>query len=253
MCSRTLGAADTAFRIIRTRSHSHSFALVHAPRLSSASSPERILSLFLNHPVVSRSLTLSLSLLRVSIRPKLSYRFRGSAKSSAQTHFSHPARTSARVCTPLSSNLLIAIEQLSDGKLSYSCSLGPFAYVAPFALLSLRVFLSTRFYLLPLCCGAFTHVSFQASRCTIKRINSITYGCNRSSSINTKSAIISISLNAIRFSKRRLTLIFIQSTSFYFIEPLLKKRKSILDYVKIFVTDKERILIVFFIIVCSLC
>lgn len=200
--------------------HSFAFALVRARSRSTTLfcflSGENTLTL--PKPPGRLSLSYPFSLPSSRLYPtEALVRFRGSAKSSAQTHFSHPARTSARVCTPLSSNLLIAIEQLSDGKLSYSCSLGPFAYVAPFALLSLRVFLSTRFYLLPLCCGAFTHVSFQASRCTIKRINSITYGCNRSSSINTKSAIVSISLNAIRFSKRRLTLIFIQSISFYFI------------------------------------
>lgn len=69
---------------------------------------------------------------------------RGSAKSSAQTLLSHLVRTDARVCTKRSSNLLIAIEQLSDGKLSYSCSLGPFPCntfrSGPSCILSLYVF-----------------------------------------------------------------------------------------------------------------
>lgn len=55
------------------------------------------------------------------------------------------------------SSLLIAIEQLSDGKLSYSCSLGSFPSALRFSL-SRILPLSTSFYLSPLRCCMYLHV-----------------------------------------------------------------------------------------------
>lgn len=151
---------------------------------------------------------------------------RGSAKSNTQTLFSHLVRTDARVYTRRSSNLLITIEQLSDGKLSYSCSLGPFPCSTIRSGPS-RI-LSTCFYLPPLRCRAFTRISFQASDCTTnciepekERIIGNTPLRSRQSRINSigtdrRSSIISI-CDAIRFLKRRLTLTFIYAIDSLFL------------------------------------
>lgn len=144
--------------------HSSAFALVRARRLSSASSPERTPSPSPNHPVVS-VLFLSLSfpiplffcLYPTEVLPEI-------ARNLSPRHsFRISCEQTTRVCTRRSSNLLIAIEQLSDGKLSYSCSLGPF----PFGTLRSRLLciLFTWFYLPPRW-RTFIRVSFQASDST---------------------------------------------------------------------------------------
>ena len=173
MCSRTL-AAGTVFHIIRTRPHSYSFALHDSlllPLRRERLHPPR--NTLLSRPLPS-FLSLSLPLIPLFFRlyptEPLVYSS-GSTKSSTQTTLlcSHLVRTEARVCTRRFSNLLIAIEQLSDGKLSYSCSLGPFPCTAPFSrsgllrILSLHVFICR-----PFRCRAFIlRISFQASDCTI--------------------------------------------------------------------------------------
>lgn len=124
---------SSAFALVRARSRSTTlFCFLSGENALSEPTPS-------SHP-----LSFPISLFSASIRPKPLVYSRGSAKSSAQTLLSHLVRTDARVCTKRSSNLLIAIEQLSDGKLSYSCSLGPFPCntfrSGPSCILSLYVF-----------------------------------------------------------------------------------------------------------------
>lgn len=151
--------------------HPHSFALVHASRFSSASSPKRTLS----HPLSTIRLSLSPSLSPLFFYLRLSRELFEVTRNlaSTDTSFRISCNTAALIFTRRSCNLLIAIEQLSNRKLFYSCSLGPFSFSTVLILVSRThsfyvFFISSS----PLRRRAFTRVPFQAPDCTTNRIKS---------------------------------------------------------------------------------
>lgn len=162
MCSRTLGAADTLFRIIRIRSRS--FTLHDSLLLPLRREHPRILP----QPSCRLSLSPSRSILFFCLRTSRGFFEVARNLAPTDTPFRISCITAALVFTRRSCNLLIAIEQLSDRKLIYSCSLDPF----PFSTILPRTFFLHVFYLSPFRCRALTHVPFQAPDCTTNRIKS---------------------------------------------------------------------------------
>lgn len=133
--------------LLRIRTHSRSFTLHNAPPLPLHRKNRSLLRRHpppLNHPPSPLTRFLFFSAPCFSFHPFLLFAWMHDlscipevARNLAPRDTLSSRTSVARACTRRSSNLLIAIEQLSDGKLSYSCSLGLFPRrAAPFTPLS---------------------------------------------------------------------------------------------------------------------